>query len=1013
MAVLPDAERIGVNVGGGGRPMASVDTTGYARGAEARARGVAAAAEATGRGETALAQGNLRYAESVERGGQAAAKAAEAGANIRYEGEQALAKAGLVEAAATASTGQAFASGVQELGKAGFGLGRDIGVIAYRDDLIDYERAKSQAAVGRIGLEANAQKDNEWRTLETRHDEALRGIQEAAIASVPNARLRDKLRIDLADDYARSVAGVGSLVKKRSDDNDVAELNGKLTTYKEAAAKTGVQAEKDEYLRLAQLAITAAHAKGAITAEEEQKKRQAFVEDYGKSWVMNLPAQERQRLIREGGSFDTALRDRESGDNPSRVNQLGYAGYYQFGAPRLETLGIYKPGAGENMQGWSKTAGNAAGKWSGTFNIPGFPDVQTLRDFLRNPQAQEAAYSLHKQRMDKEIVDNGLSQYIGKVVGGVPITRDGLYGMIHLGGVGGAQRALSSGGTDVVRDANGTSVLDYARMGAKTGGKTGTPLDFVPSNALYTIRQHTEKEVASEQATLSAVAVQQFDRQMIDAAAGVGVLPDRKAIETNPYLSEPQRNSLLAKHTNAAGDVVAFQAVLAKFKDPAQGPFNPYDSNEVKAVDTLYNQMGATLPNLQAVVDRTGILPKTAASRMQSDIISNDPKRVAGTLSVASDLLARNQNVFSAVKAGGSNIEEQAIAYRSYVEDRGLTAEEAGQKIVRSQSPEYQAAVKAKIKSEDIDAKLKKEVGIGDIESAFDASWAGLARNPSVGFDPGQRQKMFAQYSELVKENYLENGDMTLSKALAANTFKKTWGVSNVNGSAGWSGGGVVMQYPPERSPAMAGVENASELIAKSAIADIQAELGRVAKPNGLIEAGNIDLNSRPVVKQKDGSIATVKSTSVNFDGREVLIPTISDDGRALTTDQAIDQYRATGKHLGIFSTPDAATAYAKDLSAAQGRQYGADIQRKDIRLSPIPGVTAQAFKEGKPAPYLLEWTDKNGIVHMLNPGKAWVADPVAMRSAQTGARQAGFEREVKIADFKAVEDSVRMPGLP
>lgn len=188
--------------------------------------------------------------------------------------------------------------------------------------------------------------------------------------------------------------------------------------------------------------------------------------------VRALPLSDRVALATSGevpaDTLQNRLIKRESGGRTNLINTFGYAGLFQFGAPRLTDLGVYRPGPSENLEAWSKTPRTFGNKWSGEFQIPGFPEVKTIDDFRSNPGAQRAVFGAHIARMDQEITARGLERFEGKTIGGVPITRDGIRAMIHLGGADGARKALESGGGVNPKDANGTSLLDYARMGLDT-----------------------------------------------------------------------------------------------------------------------------------------------------------------------------------------------------------------------------------------------------------------------------------------------------------------------------------------------------------------------------------------------------------------------------------------------------------------------------------------------------------------------------------------------------------------
>ena len=112
---------------------------------------------------------------------------------------------------------------------------------------------------------------------------------------------------------------------------------------------------------------------------------------------------------------------------------------------------------------------------------------------------------------------------------------------------------------------------------------------------------------------------------------------------------------------------------------------------------------------------------------------------------------------------------------------------------------------------------------------------------------------------------------------------------------------------------------------------------------SGMISPGNLDLLSRPSVPNPSGGTSSVFSMSIGVDGKEYLIPRVSEDGKMMNEKEAIRRFYDTNKYLGVFDSPENATAYASAL-----HQQQAELGR---RRSGLPQSVASHNQ-----PFMLEY---------------------------------------------------------
>mgnify|MGYP003677695817 FL=1 len=125
------------------------------------------------------------------------------------------------------------------------------------------------------------------------------------------------------------------------------------------------------------------------------------------------------------------LKQSESSGRYDVVNKEGYMGAYQFGDARLTDY---------------KKATNT--KFSND-------------DFTNSKELQDKVFNWHRQDIEASITKRGLDKYIGTEILDIPITKEGLIAVAHLGGKTGMKKFLESNGKYNPADSNGTKLSDY------------------------------------------------------------------------------------------------------------------------------------------------------------------------------------------------------------------------------------------------------------------------------------------------------------------------------------------------------------------------------------------------------------------------------------------------------------------------------------------------------------------------------------------------------------------------
>lgn len=100
----------------------------------------------------------------------------------------------------------------------------------------------------------------------------------------------------------------------------------------------------------------------------------------------------------------------------------------------------------------------------------------TPQQFMADPALQHRVEGWHWQDIDDYIAKRGLDKFIGRKVGGIPVTKQGMRSGAHIGGKAGMAKFLLTGGKYNPADAYGTRISDYLARHNGAGKRSGNSM---------------------------------------------------------------------------------------------------------------------------------------------------------------------------------------------------------------------------------------------------------------------------------------------------------------------------------------------------------------------------------------------------------------------------------------------------------------------------------------------------------------------------------------------------------
>lgn len=318
-------------------------------------------------------------------------------------------------------------------------------------------------------------------------------------------------------------------------------------------------------------------------------------------------------------------------------------------------------------------------------------------------------------------------------------------------------------------------------------------LGLAERNIDHREREEVAKEAEADKAASTQRTVE-FNQLLVAMAQGRATEADIDAFRTRfgadqdaaaatqwRQLAVAMAKDKRAAAKAAAGEAraIASQAVIQEAYMSGDRTFDPGDKNVRKAVDKHFERVSAQWAELPgdeqaeqvvAYVSRLGVVPSAVKSQFRAaNVASANPDIVVGAAELMERLDSANPTVLASNGIGG-----KSVSFLTQVREYQRAGSEPVDAVAKAREMRFVPKAVVDDRRATVSAILKDAPAADYLREKFDDGWFGDDVSPSV--------EAVRAFEREFKDEYALSGDSGPAQEAAFRNFRRTWGVSGING---------------------------------------------------------------------------------------------------------------------------------------------------------------------------------------------------------------------------------------